>query len=100
MSMCFLASYDAETYENALAQVSKMSKKIEVVCSRGESGRSRRVGEEYRHILDPTIVRSKGTPRGSTNAKMRRRYRWCHGVDYNRRICPMNDEEPDDEVSI
>ncbi|KAL4390852.1 hypothetical protein AHAS_Ahas03G0186500 [Arachis hypogaea] len=43
MSMCFLASQDAEMYENALAQVSKMSKEIEAVCPRGESGRPGRV---------------------------------------------------------
>ncbi|KAL4355638.1 hypothetical protein AHAS_Ahas09G0006700 [Arachis hypogaea] len=98
MSMCYIAAQDGETYENVLSQVAKLTKEIESAGPRGGRNRFGRAGDDHVNMMDPTIVKSKGAPRGSTNAKMGRRCRRCHGLGHDRRNCTARNEQPDDEV--
>ncbi|RYQ98996.1 hypothetical protein Ahy_B07g086845 [Arachis hypogaea] len=98
MSMCYIATQDGDTYENVLSQVAKLTKEIESVGPRGGRNRFGRAGDDHVNMLDPTIVKSKGAPRGSTNVKMGRRCRRCNGLGHDRRNCTTRNEQPDDEV--
>ncbi|RYR10952.1 hypothetical protein Ahy_B05g079440 [Arachis hypogaea] len=100
MSMCFLAAQDGDTYENVLSELEKLTKEIEATGPRGGRNRFGRAGDVHVDILDPTIVKSKGAPRGSTNARMGRQCRRCHGLEHDRRNCTTRNEGLDDEVSV
>ncbi|XLT57819.1 hypothetical protein HN873_050423 [Arachis hypogaea] len=97
MSMCFLAAQDGDTYENVLSELEKLTKEIEATGPRGGRNRFGRAGDVHVDILDPTIVKSKGAPRGSTNARMGRQCRRCHGLEHDRRNCTTRNEGLDDE---
>ncbi|RYQ95750.1 hypothetical protein Ahy_B08g091097 isoform A [Arachis hypogaea] len=78
--------------------LAKLTKEIESAGPRGGRNRFRRAGDDHVNMLDPTIVKSKGAPRGSTNAKIGRRCRRCNGLGHDRRNCTARNEQPDDEV--
>ncbi|MED6170239.1 hypothetical protein PIB30_028972 [Stylosanthes scabra] len=50
-------------------------------------------------IRDPSIIRSKGAPRGSTNAKVARKCRRCNGVGHDKRNCEGVEGQMEDEVA-
>ncbi|XLU56392.1 hypothetical protein S245_051040, partial [Arachis hypogaea] len=91
------AAQDGDTYENVLSELEKLTKEIEATGPRGGRNRFGRAGDVHVDILDPTIVKSKGAPRGSTNARMGRQCRRCHGLEHDRRNCTTRNEGLDDE---
>ncbi|XP_025670470.1 protein FAR1-RELATED SEQUENCE 5-like [Arachis hypogaea] len=87
-----------ERYGSMWSALAKLTKEIESAGPRGGRNRFRRAGDDHVNMLDPTIVKSKGAPRGSTNAKIGRRCRRCNGLGHDRRNCTARNEQPDDEV--
>ncbi|KAL4294662.1 hypothetical protein AHAS_Ahas18G0250500 [Arachis hypogaea] len=100
MSMFFLAAQNGNMYENVLSQVEKLTKKIEPAGPQGGRNRFGREGDDHVNMLDPTIIKSNGAPRGSMNVKMGRRCRRCHGLGHDHRNCTARNKQPDDEVSV
>ncbi|RYQ94793.1 hypothetical protein Ahy_B08g089723 [Arachis hypogaea] len=97
MSMFFLAAQNGNMYENVLSQVEKLTKKIEPAGPQGGRNRFGREGDDHVNMLDPTIIKSNGAPRGSMNVKMGRRCRRCHGLGHDHRNCTARNKQPDDE---
>ncbi|XP_015955130.1 protein FAR1-RELATED SEQUENCE 1-like [Arachis duranensis] len=75
LKMCFLAAQGSETYEKVVNIVAKMSNELESMCYIGDKGgHAHLVGNDI-DFGNPHIIRSKGAPRGNTNAKNGRRCR-------------------------
>jgi len=95
--MCFLAAQGSETYKKVVNIVAKMSNELESMCYIGDKGgHAHLVGNDI-DFGNPHIIRSKGAPRGNTNAKNGRRCRRCFRFDHDRRNC-LVDEDNADEV--
>ncbi|KAL4349933.1 hypothetical protein AHAS_Ahas10G0091500 [Arachis hypogaea] len=87
-------------YGSLWSALAKLTKETEATGSQGGRNRFGRACDVHVDILDPTIVKSKGAPMGSTNARMGRRCRRCHGLRHDRRNCNARNEGPEDEVGI
>ncbi|QHO24264.1 uncharacterized protein DS421_12g370690 [Arachis hypogaea] len=75
LSMCFLVAHGSETYEKVVNVVTKMSNELESMCYIGNKGGQAHPAGNHIDIGYLYIIRSKGAPRGNTNAKNGRRCR-------------------------
>ncbi|KAL4293488.1 hypothetical protein AHAS_Ahas18G0133100 [Arachis hypogaea] len=80
-----------------MTEVARMSREFESLGGIGQRSSRVQVGADETHILDPKVIRSKGAPRGSTNANNGRRCRRCLGLGHDRRNCTAMDDDVVDE---
>ncbi|MED6164715.1 hypothetical protein PIB30_092822 [Stylosanthes scabra] len=73
--------------------LSRMKRALEEAFPSTDRGRVSGRKCESVNILDPPIIRSKGAPRGFTNAKNAQQCRKCKGVGHDRHNCPAYDED-------
>ncbi|RYR52629.1 hypothetical protein Ahy_A06g027520 [Arachis hypogaea] len=73
LSLCFTAAQCTKTYNTAMTEVARMSREFESLGGIGQMSSRVQVGADETHILDSKVIRSKGAPRGSTNANNGRR---------------------------
>ncbi|XLU27003.1 hypothetical protein S245_063069, partial [Arachis hypogaea] len=97
LSLCFTAAQCTETYNTTITEVARMSREFESLGGIGQRSSRVQVGADETHILDPKIIRSKGAPRGSTNANNGRRCRRCLRFGHDRRNCTAMDDDVVDE---
>ncbi|RYQ96862.1 hypothetical protein Ahy_B08g092769 [Arachis hypogaea] len=97
LSLCFTAAQCTETYNTAMTEVARMSREFESLGDIGQRSSRVQVGADETHILDPKVIRSKGAPRGSTNANNGRHCRRCLGLGHDRRNCTAMDDDVVDE---
>ncbi|KAL4322466.1 hypothetical protein AHAS_Ahas14G0213300 [Arachis hypogaea] len=95
--MCFLGAQGSETYKKVVNVVAKTSNELESMCYIGNKGGQAHPARNDIDIGNLHIIRSKGTPRGSTHMKNGRRCRRCFGFGHDRRNC-LADEDNADEV--
>ncbi|RYR16444.1 hypothetical protein Ahy_B04g073472 [Arachis hypogaea] len=87
----------SETYKKVVNVVAKTSNELESMCYIGNKGGQAHPARNDIDIGNLHIIRSKGTPRGSTHMKNGRRCRRCFGFGHDRRNC-LADEDNADEV--
>ncbi|QHO38273.1 uncharacterized protein DS421_4g118930 [Arachis hypogaea] len=80
-----------------MTEVAKMSREFESLGGIGQRSSRVQAREDETCILDPKVIRSKGAPRGSTNANNRRPCRRCLGLGHDRRNCTAMDDDVVDE---
>ncbi|RYR26318.1 hypothetical protein Ahy_B02g060549 [Arachis hypogaea] len=97
LSLCFTAAQCTETYNTAMTEVTRMSREFASLGGIGQRSSRVQAGADETHILDPKIIRSKGAPRGSTNANNGRRCRRCLGLGHDKRNCTATDDDVVDE---
>ncbi|XP_016168103.1 protein FAR1-RELATED SEQUENCE 5-like [Arachis ipaensis] len=98
LSLCFTAAQCTETYNTAMTEVARMSMEFKSLGGTGQRSSRVQARVDETHILDPKVIRSKGAPRGSTNANNGRRCRLCLGLGHDRRNCTaMNDDVVDED---
>ncbi|QHN87145.1 uncharacterized protein DS421_16g552470 [Arachis hypogaea] len=95
--LCLKVLQCRETYNTAMIEVARISREFESLGGIGQTGSRVQARANETHILDPKIIRSKGAPRGSTNADNGRHCRQCLGLDHDRRNCIATDDDVVDE---
>ncbi|KAL4343533.1 hypothetical protein AHAS_Ahas11G0087900 [Arachis hypogaea] len=72
-------------------------KEVEAKVPKGNSSTFVHATADGCDILDPKIIKSKGAPRSTSNGRMGRRCKRCHGFGHDRRNCTTNKEDILDE---
>ncbi|QHO19836.1 Protein FAR1-RELATED SEQUENCE [Arachis hypogaea] len=80
-------------------RIAQLLKEVEAEVPKGNSTTFMHAIANGCDILDPKIIKSKGAPRSSSNSKMGRWCRHCHGFRHDRHNCIANDEDGYDEPS-
>ncbi|KAL4381405.1 hypothetical protein AHAS_Ahas04G0130200 [Arachis hypogaea] len=99
LPMCLLVAQRPATYEYDAANIAQLLKEIEAEVLKDNTSTFMHDTADGYDILDPNIIKSKGTPQSTRNGKMGRWYRRCHGFGHDRRNCTANKVHILDEVS-